>query len=174
MAEGARQKQKGAGMKIRISTIATLMMALGAGFVLFQTSQNVQRAEDRLNDVREALGKEQETVRVLETEWDYLNRPDRIEELAQQYLKMSSPELSALVKDGKNIPQPGQSVLPGRKPVLAAATPASPPAGAPAPAAPAQARNLPMPSPVTNDARQQFNDLLNDLAGQEPSAGGTP
>lgn len=160
-------------MKIRISTIATLMMALGAGFILFQTSQNVQRAEDRLNDVREALGKEQETVRVLETEWDYLNRPDRIEELARQYLKMSSPELSALVKDGKNIPRPGQSVLPGRKPVLAAA-PVSPPAGAPAPTAPAQARNLPMPSPVANDARQQFNDLLNDLAGQEPSAGGTP
>ncbi|MBI2233834.1 MAG: energy transducer TonB [Micavibrio aeruginosavorus] len=164
-------------MKIRISTIVTLMMAVGAGFVLFQTSQNVQRAEDRLHDVREALSKEQGTVRVLETEWDYLNRPDRIEDLARQHLKMSSPDLAALVKDGKNIPEPGHAVLPPRKPVLAATSPSLRQGGgaSSAPAiTPNNAQNLPMPSPVANDSRQQFNDLLNDLAGQEPSAGGAP
>lgn len=163
-------------MKIRISTIVTLMMAAGAGFILFQTSQNVQRSEDRLHDVREALSKEQETVRVLETEWDYLNRPDRIEDLARQHLKMSSPDLAALVKDGKNIPEPGQAVLPPRKPVFAATSPSPRQGGgslAPA-TTPSKAQNLPMPSPVANDSRQQFNDLLNDLAGQEPSAGGAP
>lgn len=163
-------------MKIRISSIMILSVAIGAGLVLFQTSQNVQRAESRLHTIEESLVKERETVRVLETEWDYLNRPDRIEELAQQHLKMSRPDVESLVSDSRKIPVPGAVVLPRRKPVLAAAQPAiiREDTAMKSSASAEITADLPMPAPVTNDTRQQFDDLLNALTTQEPSAGGTP
>lgn len=160
-------------MKLRISSIITLFIAGVAGLILFQTSQNVQRAESQLRNVQESLLKEQEMVRVLETEWDYLNRPDRIEELAQQHLKMQRPAPESLVSNSRSVPVPGAMIVPRRKPVLAALSmagekniPETPGDPAPAP--------LPMPAPVTNDTRRQFDDLLNRLATQEPAAGESP
>ncbi len=162
-------------MKIRISSILILCIAGVAGLVLFQTSQNVQRAEGQLHDVREALVKERETVRVLETEWDYLNRPDRIEELAQQHLKMRRPDLEALVSNSRGVPVPGAMVIPRRKPVLVAQPAAgAAKAGGNVSSSTPESGVLPMPAPVTNDTRRAFDDLLNRMTMQEPSAGGAP
>lgn len=156
-------------MKIRLSTILSLMLAVGAGFVLFQTSQNVQQAENNLHNVQTALAKEQDAMRVLEAEWDYLNRPDRLEELASQYLKMEASSPSALVGDSGDLPESGIPAVPPQKPAMKIqpAVMNTETSGASVPE-----KELPMPAPVTNDARRQFNDLLNDLTGQEPSAGG--
>jgi hypothetical protein len=156
-------------MKIRLSTILSLTLAAGAGFVLFQTSQNVQQAENNLHNVQTALAKEQDAMRVLEAEWDYLNRPDRLEELASQYLKMEASSPAALVGDSGDLPDTTAPALPPQKPAIkiqpAVMT-------TEAPVASGTANELPMPAPVTNDARRQFNDLLDDLTGQEPSSGG--
>lgn len=175
-------------MKLRLSTLLSLSAAVVAGFVLFQTSQNVQDAEGRLRSIQTALSKEQDAMRVLEAEWDYLNRPDRLEELAQQHLKMKAQSPMSLVNDSSDLPETGAPALPKRKPDFQIR-----PAVAVAPAAPEKTHppmeretdmkveslqtDLPMPSPVTNNApsndmRQQFNTLLNDLVSQEPSSGG--
>ncbi len=156
-------------MKIRLSTILSLTLAAGAGFILFQTSQNVQQAENNLHNVQTALAKEQDAMRVLETEWDYLNRPDRLEELARQYLKMEASSPAALVGDSGDLPETGVPAIPPQKPAMKI-QPAVMKTETPAAAVPAN--ELPMPAPVTNDARRQFNDLLDDLTGQEPSSGG--
>lgn len=164
-------------MKIRISSILILCVAGVAGLILFQTSQNVQRTERELHNVRESLAKELETVRVLETEWDYLNRPDRIEELAQQHLNMQRPDLESLVSNSRRVPVPGAMAIPSRKPVLVAhpATTVEKAGGEDLPSAGTQTKQtLPMPAPVTNDSRQQFDDLLNRLTTHEPAAGGAP
>jgi len=162
-------------MKIRISSLLILCVAGVAGLILFQTSQNVQRTERSLHNVRQSLAKELETVRVLETEWDYLNRPDRIEELAQQHLDMQRPDLESLVSNSRRVPVPGAMAIPARKPVLVAhpAMAVEKAAGEAFPATQAT-ETLPMPAPVTNDTRQQFDDLLNRLTTHEPAAGGTP
>lgn len=179
---------EGAGMKFRLSTLLSLSAAAMAGFILFQTSQNVQDAEGRLRSVQTALSKEQESMRVLETEWDYLNRPDRLEELAQQYLKMKAQSPASLVSDSSDLPETGAPALPKRKPAfqIRPAVAVMPPE-LQKPAAPQERdaamkveslqTDLPMPSPVnnnasSNDMRQQFNTLLNDLVSQEPSSGG--
>lgn len=64
---------------------------------LFSTSQSVQQAESRLEDLRAALAREKQSVRVLRAEWDYLNRPDRIEALAQRYLDLVPPAGEELI-----------------------------------------------------------------------------
>lgn len=147
-------------MRLRLSTITALSVAGIAGFLLFQTSQNVQQAESKLSATREKLAKEQDAMRVLETEWDYLNRPDRIEDLARQYLKMQPPVPNALVKDSQSITNPPP--VPEKKaiPAVARVTP------------PAPTTNKPMPPSVSDNGHQQFDDLMNDLAKQNPAAGG--
>lgn len=172
---------------MRISTVLSLALAVGAGFLLFQTSQNVQQAESRLHKVQSSLAKEQDALRVLEAEWDYLNRPDRLEELARQYLKMEAQSPASLVRDSSDLPQPNAPVIPSRKPlrnIQSAVMEVEAPVGDDAPAiiesvisrgVPEGGADLPMPAPVTNDTRQQFDDLLNNLTRQEPSnGGGTP
>jgi hypothetical protein len=172
-------------MKLRLSTLLSLCAAAIAGFILFQTSQNVQDAEGRLRNVQTALSKEQDAMRVLETEWDYLNRPDRLEELARQLLKMKPQSPTSLVRDSSDLPETGAPALPKRKPefqIRPAVVTAPPALEKPverdvAAKVESLQTDLPMPSPVnnnasTNDIRQQFNTLLNDLVSQEPSSGG--
>jgi hypothetical protein len=53
--------------------------------VLFNISQHVQTIEERLDTVKTKIKKEQEKIRVLEAEWQYLIRPERLEKLALQY-----------------------------------------------------------------------------------------
>lgn len=175
-------------MKLRLSTILSLSAAAVAGFFLFQTSQNVQDAEGRLRSIQTALSKEQDSMRVLETEWDYLNRPDRLEELAQQHLKMKAQSPASLVNDSSDLPETVAPALPKRKPEFQIRPAVAVVPSTPDPAVETRERetgvkveslqtDLPMPSPVnnntsSNDMRQQFNTLLNDLVSQEPSAGG--
>lgn len=147
-------------MRLRLSTITALTVAGVAGFLLFQTSQNVQQAEDKLRVTHEKLAKEEDSMRVLETEWDYLNRPDRIEDLARQHLKMQPPVPNALVKDSQSITNPPP--VPAKKTIPAVARVMRQ----------VPTTNAPMPPSVSDNGHQQFDDLMKDLATQNPAAGG--
>jgi hypothetical protein len=65
----------------RLSGLLSLALAFCCGSLLFWTSQSVQRSEQNLEEAQSNVIKEQETLRVLTTEWDYLNRPERLEKL---------------------------------------------------------------------------------------------
>lgn len=106
-------------MKIfRISNLLLLCVAAGFGTLLFWTSQSVQQAEDRLADIDRNVRQEQESIRVLDTEWDYLNRPQRLEELANEYLKVKPPESGNFIKSATDIPVPPSGIVPPSKPAL--------------------------------------------------------
>lgn len=90
-------------MKIRPSHLVLLTVVLGAvtsGSALMWTSQSVQTAEDRQDQIKKDILTEQQTIRVLRAEWDYLNRPDRIENLAREHLNMAAPEAAQMVPAG--------------------------------------------------------------------------
>ena len=94
-------------MKIfRISNVLSLLIATFFGVLLFWTSQSVQQKEDQLAVVKKDLAQEDETIRVLSVEWDYLNRPQRLEELATQQLGMVSASGKEVVKTVNDIPEP--------------------------------------------------------------------
>lgn len=90
----------------RISNILSLLLATFFGVLLFWTSQNVQTKEDELADVKKELAHEEETVRVLSVEWDYLNRPQRLEKLAAEQLGMEQAGGKEMVKTVSDIPEP--------------------------------------------------------------------
>jgi hypothetical protein len=102
-----------------------------------------------------------------------------LEELAQQHLKMKAQSPASLVNDSSDLPETGAPALPKRKPefqIRRAVAVVPPPPQADVKVESLQT-DLPMPSPVnnnapSNDMRQQFNTLLNDLVSQEPSSGG--
>ena len=76
---------------IRLRTFVIFAVAALFGTALLHTSQRVQHAEDVLASAQEELAREQETMRMLRAEWEYLNRPERLERLAKKFLDLAPP-----------------------------------------------------------------------------------
>ena len=72
-------------------------MACLSGVVLLYTSQNVQDSEERLAQLEVSIAQEQERIKMLNAEWAHLNRPDRLEKLAQEFLSMAPVRGESLI-----------------------------------------------------------------------------
>lgn len=106
-------------MIIRLSSLLAIGGAVAAGALLFWTSQSVQQSENQLKQLRRAVQSEEQAIRVLKAEWDYLNRPDRLEFLAGEYLGLSSAGTAFNVStDPGALPDPFVPVLPQHKPAF--------------------------------------------------------
>jgi len=80
------------GLKgIRLRTFVIFAIAALAGAALLHTSQRVQEAEETLAILNAEIAREQDTMRVLRAEWEYLNRPERLERLATEFLDLIPP-----------------------------------------------------------------------------------
>lgn len=90
----------------RISNLLSLVVATFFGVLLFWTSQSVQTRENELAKARKNLARELETVRVLSVEWDYLNRPQRLEKLASEQLGMKPAGSKEVLRAVSEIPEP--------------------------------------------------------------------
>jgi cell division protein FtsL len=90
----------------RISNILSLLAAVFFGVLLFWTSQAVQDKESALKEARKKLAQERESLRVFTVEWDYLNRPQRLEQLAKEQLGMELPSAKEVVRTASEIPEP--------------------------------------------------------------------
>ena len=66
-----------------------LLCALVCGAMLFKTSQAVTDGRTKLDILTAETRREEDSLRVLQAEWSYLNQPDRLEKLASQYLKLA-------------------------------------------------------------------------------------
>ena len=73
-----------------------IMLCVSVGALMY-VSRNVQRSEIMLVNLDRQIAKERESIRVLDAEWSYLTRPERIEELAKTYLDMVPPEPDNIV-----------------------------------------------------------------------------
>ncbi len=91
---------------LRLSTLFVLMVAVLSGVALFWVSQQVQQLERDQRLIRQQVSSEQEGIRVLSAEWDYLNRPERLEYLANRYLKnMERVAPENLLSNANALPQ---------------------------------------------------------------------
>lgn len=75
-------------MNTRLSTILWVLVLTAAAFGLYLVKYEVQGIQDELKSTLTQLEEERENIRVLKAEWQYLNRPERIEALAGKYLKL--------------------------------------------------------------------------------------
>ncbi|MGE5540336.1 MAG: cell division protein FtsL [Gemmatimonas sp.] len=82
-------------MSWRATLLWSLLAAL-VGFGLFHVKYQVQALEDRLAKLNRDIVREQAQIHVLRAEWTYLNRPERIEELANKYLQLAAPKASQI------------------------------------------------------------------------------
>ncbi|WP_051284698.1 cell division protein FtsL [Nisaea denitrificans] len=70
---------------MRRSMTLWLLLATCAGISLFLIKHEVQEREDRLNALHREILADQEAIQVLNAEWSYLNRPDRLEHLIREF-----------------------------------------------------------------------------------------
>ncbi len=74
---------------MRKTAMLWLVLAVLCGGMLFQTSQRVTDGRTQLAGIEAAARKEDEHLRVLQAEWSYLNQPDRLEKLSNQFLHLA-------------------------------------------------------------------------------------
>lgn len=86
-------------MKTRFRNLGIFSAAVISGVVLMHVSQNVEVSETRLRVLQQKIDQEQASLKVLKTEWAYLNNPERLEKLAAQYLNLAPPTPALITAD---------------------------------------------------------------------------
>jgi hypothetical protein len=71
--------------------------ALGAAYGLYHLEQEVKTTERQLARVDEATRRDGEAIQVLQAEWSYLNRPERLQELSARHLTLNPSLLKQIV-----------------------------------------------------------------------------
>jgi hypothetical protein len=69
-----------------LSLTVCLTLAAMTGYAMFHITFEVERLEAELRDVKKLTAKERDDIHHLRAEWSYLNRPDRLAELAKKLL----------------------------------------------------------------------------------------
>ena len=73
---------------IRQGFLFWVLLVGGAGVALFLLKYEVQAREERLARINAEIIRTQEAIQVLRAEWSYLNRPDRLADLAARHLDL--------------------------------------------------------------------------------------
>ena len=110
----------------RLSTLIWMVVIVGAALLLYGVKYRVQAIRTQVAETARQLESEKEAMHVAAAEWAYLNRPDRLQELAAKYL-MSSELTVDQVAEIEAIPFPSHmeaSATPaeGMHPVAATGT----------------------------------------------------
>lgn len=142
----------------RLSGLFSILFAVGLGILLFLTSQSVQKAEYKLSKIEQSNQAEQETLRVLSAEWDYLNRPERLEHLTRYNLDLDATHVDqkSFISTVEEVPEPVAPVIPKIKPDFLQHVSTKPPVRKD-------------DKIIENNHRDNFDQLLNGL-----SDGGQP
>lgn len=100
---------------MRRSTILWFLIATCLGVALFMVKHEVQRREEQLAELHRQILSSQEAIHVLEAEWSYLNRPDRLEALVRRHLNlvpMDNQKIGLVELLPMRLPAPGGDDVP--------------------------------------------------------------
>lgn len=70
------------------ATLIWAVLAIAAGFGLFQVSYRVATLEEELNKVNRQIVEERERLHALQADWSYLTNPSRLADLARRHLPL--------------------------------------------------------------------------------------
>ncbi len=154
---------------IRRSTLLWLLAAILIGCGLYQLKYEVQAKEERLARLNRQIQIEHEAIHVLNAEWAFLNRPDRIADLANRHLELSQVVPAQF---GRVATIPERSLIP-----VAAEADVPPPAVVKvATTAPAKPQVKPQPAPKLQVAEAKRSlgtiDLAQARAASAPKPAG--
>lgn len=81
---------------MRVPPSLWFLILSGLVAVLFHLKYEVQALEKRLAGLNQAIDKDRNAIQLLEAEWTYLNRPERLARLAKRYLPLKPPSPHAM------------------------------------------------------------------------------
>ena len=82
---------------IRITTLLWIALLVVAGGTVMRVSYQVRHVEKHLADLGRATRQEDLAIRVLGAEWDTLNDPQRIDDLAKRHLSLERTPVQRVV-----------------------------------------------------------------------------
>ena len=74
-------------MKLNLTVLSIFMFAI-ISYGLYQLSYEVQQLEKDLGSIERKIVNNKESIRILKAEWAYQNRPDVLQEMAQNHLPL--------------------------------------------------------------------------------------
>lgn len=151
---------------IRASNIIITMAVAAAAGMVFKTSHEVSTLESRLNTLNQEIAREQEAIRVLRAEWAYLNRPERLRVLAEDYSALRTSTGDQMIASVADIPEP----LQGPEVFDSFPVPAPKP-DAPSDEAPPIARTAPGDEQGDEPVDQPGNDPIGVLLARSDNGG---
>ena len=89
---------------IKLPTLFWLIVVMTAGFAMFAVKYEVQALADQLARTAKQTDDTERSIRALEAEWAYLNRPDALEQMNQQLLSLIPIATKQLRADVTDIP----------------------------------------------------------------------
>ena len=97
---------------LRSFNIIALALTIALSFGLYDVKYRAQHEEQRISLLERKIAEEQDTMRVLEAEWSYLNAPERLERLTARYLDLA-PVRAGQVVSFEDLPsrQPDAELL---------------------------------------------------------------
>lgn len=103
-------------MFLKSLTMLVWCFAVCAGVLLFWTSGEVQKAEEKQIILSRSLVKERERIHVLNAEWNYLNNPAYLEAMAERYLEGEKESTDKIILAGHELPIYSIPDIPPEKP----------------------------------------------------------
>ena len=73
---------------MRIVAVITLLLLLGVSYGLYQLKYQVEGLQDRAADLARQTEEDQRAIKVLQAEWAYLTRPQRLQRLSDDFLNL--------------------------------------------------------------------------------------
>jgi len=101
---------------IRPGTIVWLLLVIAVGYAMFQVKFEVMQQEETLARLTKEIADSREQNRIIDAEWSYLTRPDRVKRLAARYLNLA-PITAAQIGELNTLPErPDAPPAPIQKP----------------------------------------------------------
>ena len=82
---------------IRITTLLWIALLVVAGGTVMHVSYQVRHVEKHISELARDTRSEEDAIRILNAEWDSLNDPHRIDELAKRHLSLQPTPIARVV-----------------------------------------------------------------------------
>ena len=93
----------------KLSTLLWMLVIVVAAFMLYKVKYQVQALKTQVAETTHELEQEKQAMHVVAAEWAYLNRPERLQKLAEKYLHAKEMTVGQIA-EVEAIPFPGQTV----------------------------------------------------------------
>ena len=82
---------------LRFVNICLVLGLVALAYVIYQVKYEARGLDAELASIGKKIDEERDAIAVLRAEWSLLNRPERIERLAQKYLKLAPADPQQLL-----------------------------------------------------------------------------